>query len=198
MNMMRSIVGAVTVSLSAIMAHAAGEAAYLVKITGFDRKPEVQVMSAADYKAFEKTIKAEQRYFSEAVSQVAKEWRADELNKGIPFAGNKLVPRAIVGTAEKYISLDRANEALSKIEEQQAKREERELKTKKNKTPSKDQLKKDSELSQAAELVKVKLDDMIAKGTTPGTGVQNAAPGANNMEAGGVKLNAAANKAGNK
>ncbi len=162
----------------------AGEEFYLVRLKGYDKQVEVSLMSAAEFKVLDSEIKLETKLFPKAVADAGKEWRADELNKGIPFAGNKLSPRLIMGST-KYSSNDKATEALSKYDELQSKKTEREFKKKKVEK-SKAQSKQDSETAAAAEIVKAKLASMIAKGAKAGTDVEE--------DLGGAKVGAAVNK----
>jgi hypothetical protein len=124
------------------------------------------------------------------VAEAAKEWRADELNKGVPFLGNRLAPRTIM-TSMKYSTSEKADEALSKYEDLQSKKAEREFnKNKKTKGKGKDKDNKDADLQAALDLVQPKLDALIAK--AGGAGGKDAA-----LEVpGGAKVGAAVEKAG--
>ncbi len=161
---------------------AAGDDYYLVKVTGSDRKVETLSMPGTEFKELEKTIKLEQKFFQKAVSQVAKEWRADELNKGIPFPGAKLSPRVIAGS-QKFSSQEKAEEQLSKTEEQEAKRAEREAKKKQHRRKPKDGGAKEKELERAAELVTAKVEELIAAKAGGGAGKDAA-----ELDAGGAKV----------
>ena len=192
MNLGKWIAGILVVVLTSLTVQA-GDDFYLVKIKGLDKQTELKTMSGKDYKALEAAIKLEQKYLPQAVAEAAKEWRADEFNKGIPFGGNKLTPRSVM-MATKYSSSEKAEEALSKIEELQAKKDERE--SKKKTTKSKDKLskeaKQENEIQAAVAVVQPKLDALIAKAGTPeakGVAVGVEAPG-------GAKVNAAVDKAG--
>lgn len=182
MRISKWVVGMVAVVVMGLAVQA-GEETYLVKIKGLDKQTEMQVLTAAEYKALEATLKLEQKFFPAAIAQVAKEWRADEFNKGISFPGGKLSPRTIM-TATKYSSPDKASEALAKIEEMQSKKEDREFKKKALK--SKEQLKLESEIRSAMDLVKPALDALVAGKGGGAAGVE--APG-------GAKVNAAVDKA---
>ena len=168
-----------------------GESCYLVKTAGFDRKVEMQTMSESEYKAFSQTIKQEQKYFSKALAIVARDWRADELNKGIAFPGSRLVTRTIMG-AQKFASQEKADEQLSKYQDQEAKKLEREAahekrnpQRNKNKSKSAQEM-KEAELTRAADQVKAKLEELIAKA---GGGASEGAPAAAaDIRAGGAGL----------
>jgi hypothetical protein len=182
------------ISMLAIVVFTAGKVVaaedyYLVKLMGSDRKVETLSMPSAEFKTFEKNIKLEQKYFAKAVSQVGKEWRADELNKGIPFPGAKLAPRFIVGS-QKFSSQEKADEQLSKIEDQESKRLEREAKKKQNpRRKSKDSESKEKELARAADLVSARVEELIAAKTEGGTDKEAA-----NLDAGGAKVGVGINK----
>lgn len=182
--------GVVVVLGTVLSVQAAGDDAYLVKIKGLDKTEQAQVMTVAEYKAFDATIKVEQKLFSQAVATATKEWRADEFNKGIPFAGNKLMARRII-SATKYPSSEKASDALTKYEDMQAKKEEREFKKKTSK--SKEQLKLEGEIMTASGIVQKKLDELVAKGPAAGADAKGAAAGGE--APGGAKVNAALEKA---
>ena len=171
----------------------AAEEFYLVKSKGLDKQVEMKVMSAAEYKELETTIKLQTKYVPAAITEAAKEWRADELNKGVPFPGNKVSAPLIISTA-KFSSSEKATAELTKYEDMQAKKDEREAK--KAKTKSKDQsakeVKQESELRAAAELIKPKLEALIAKGGAAGA----KGAGADLEAPGGAKVNAAVDKVG--
>jgi hypothetical protein len=190
MNMRRWLGGLVAFCIVSGTAVAA-ESFYLVKTQGYDRKAEMVTMSAAEYKAYEQNIKLEQKYFSKAVSLVAKEWRADPLNKTIAFPGSRLIPRTIMG-AQKFSSIEKADEQLSRFQDQEAKKAERVAERERqqsrynrnaSKGKSKAQESRDAELTRAADLVKAKLDDLISKGG----GVGDAGP-AVDVQAGGAGM----------
>lgn len=169
-----------------------GESSYLVRTAGFDRKVEMQTMSEAEYKAFAQTIKLEQKYFAKAVSLVAKDWRADELNKGIVFPGSRLVARNIMG-AQRFASQEKADEQLSKYQDQEAKKLEREAahdkrgnqRNRNNKSKTSQEM-KEAELTRAADQVKAKLEELIAK--AGGGSSEGAAAPAADIRAGGAGL----------
>ena len=175
----------------------AGDEYYLVKIKGLDKQTEMKTMSAAEYKALEASIKLEQKYLPQAIAEAAKEWRTDEFNKGIPFVGNKVVPRSIL-MATKYSTSAKADEALSKIEELQSKKDEREFK--KKTTKSKDKLSKEAksenDILAAVAVVQPKLDALIAKAGTPEAKADAKGVAAGVEAPGGAKVNAAVDKAG--
>lgn len=185
MSMWKWIVGVVAFGVVSLTVQA-GEDFYLVKVKGFDKQVETEVISAAEFKALESAIKLEQKLLPKAVAEAGKEWRADEFNKGIPFAGNKVTPRIIM-SATKYASQDKANEALTKFEDLQSKKAERDSKKKTEKT--KEQLKQEGDLAAVAAVVKNKLEELSAKGGADDKG------GAAGVEApGGAKVNAAVEK----
>ncbi len=138
-------------------------ACYIVKTMGFDRKIATEMMSEAEFKALEKNIKLEQRYFPKAVALVGKDWRADELNKKIPFPGNMLKPRNIM-MAQKYPSSEKAVEQLTKLENMEAKKAEQESNSRGRGSASLKDPKKDANLAMAGGLVKIKLDILVANG----------------------------------
>jgi len=195
MSAWKWVMGVMAIILTSLTVQA-GDDFYIVKVKGLDKQTDMKTMSAKEYKALEEEIKLEQKYLPVAVAEAAKEWRADEFNKGIPFAGNKLVPRSIM-MATKYSSSEKAEEALSKIEELQSKKGDRE--SKKKTTKSKDKLskeaKQENDLMAAVAAVQPKLDALIAKGGA-GEAKAEAKGGAAGVEApGGAKVNAAVEKA---
>ena len=155
------------VVLSCLMAGIvrAAEEGYLVKVVGLDRKAEWSALSETDFKNLEKTIKLEQKYFSKAVELAGKEWRADELNKGVNFPGSRLTPRMIM-QKDKHPSLEKASAWLTKIQDQESKKTDKSggKKGSSKKGKLSPQETRDAELSQAISLVKTKLDDLVSKG----------------------------------
>jgi len=139
----------------------AAEEGYLVKVIGFDRKAEWQAMTETDYKVFEKSIKLEQKFFPKAVELAGKDWRTDELNKGVAFPGSRLMCRSI-GSAQPFPSLEKAEAQLNRIQDQEAKKLDRKG-TAGAKKPNKAQETKEMELVQASDLVKTKLAELVTK-----------------------------------
>lgn len=192
------VAGVVAGSVCAVMAEEGAkvsDAAYIVKTMGMDRKIETVVMPEADYKALENTLKLEQKYFSKAVSLAAKEWRADEANKGITFPGSMLKPRSIM-VAQRFATAAKADEQMTKIEEQEAKKKERAAEKEKKMrrgAPLKKDSKRDDNLALAADLVKAKLGELVAgNGAEPAAA--GAAPAAAKVEGGGADMGAKADK----
>jgi hypothetical protein len=113
----RWLVGVVVVGMLAgagfVRAEGAASACYIVKIIGSDRKATLEILPEAEFKALEKTIKLEQKYFSKAVSLAAKDWREDKLNKGAPFPGAMLKPRTIM-TSQKFPTMEKGGEQMTK------------------------------------------------------------------------------------
>lgn len=164
------------------------EACYIVKIMGYDRKIEVVTMPESEFKNFDKALKQEQKVFPKALAIVAKEWRADELNKGIAFPGVSLKPRTLV-TSQKFPSAAKAEEQLSKLEDQEARKLERQAEREKG-NPQGGKGKKDSKkeeiIAQAASMLKAKMDELMA-----GAGGEAAAGEGAKVEAGGAAPGAA-------
>ena len=145
----------------------AAESGYLVKVIGYDHKAELETMSEVDFKALEKSIKLEQKYFPKAVELAGKDWRADELNKKVTFPGSRLTPRTIM-MAQEYPSLEKAEAQLNRLQDQEAKKLEKQTEAEKKnpqlkKGKSKTVDSKEAEVMQASDLVKSKLVDLIAK-----------------------------------
>ncbi len=169
-NITRWLVGVVMVGMFAgagFVRAEGGSACYIVKTTGYDRKIVTEMLPEAEFKAFEKTIKLEQKYFPKAVALAGKEWRADEMNKKIPFPGNVLKARAIMAS-QKFPSAEKAGEQMTKIENQEARKAERQAELEKNSrgrgvTSLKDP-KKEGNIALAIDLVKTKLDALVAGG----------------------------------
>lgn len=159
MKLARWVAGVVMMGMMAGSVHA-GEGAYLVKVVGMDRQVEVKTLSEADFKALEKTIKLEQKYFSKAVEMAAKDWRGDEMNKGKPYAGSRL-SAPMIAAAQKYPSLEKAEAQLARIQDQEAKKLEK--KGGKKASSKKGQDDREIDLAQAADVVKIKLDELIGK-----------------------------------
>ena len=146
----------------------AGDEFYLIKIVNYDRKRDVMTMSAEEFKTLEKNLKYEEKFFPKAVSDVAKDWRADELNKGIPFPGGRLSPRTVLA-AQKFPSQEKADAQLSRYQDQEAKKAERAAEREKNdrskvkKTKNKSDLAREEETTRAADLVKAKVGEYLVK-----------------------------------
>ncbi len=184
-----------------VMAEEAGTGAmkaepyYIVKMVGFDRRNDVVSMSETELRTLEKTIKQEQKYFSKALSLAAKEWRDDEINKGIMFPFTMLKPRTIL-SAMKYASAEKAEEQLSKLADQDAKKMMRNAEkekrrpgsTRAGKKDSKSLPEKDAILFRAADLVKSKIESIMAETPVKGAPATPAAPAAPAaIDAGGAK-----------
>ncbi len=161
MNISRWMAGIVLAGLM-VGSVRAGEDAYLVKVVGFDRKAEWEALSETDFKTLEKNIKLEQKNFSKALELAAKEWRADELNKGVTFQGSRIAPRAIM-QKDKYASLDKASAVMARMQDQETKKAtgKRAVSPKKGKGAGAEM--KEIQLDQAIALLKSKLDDLVAK-----------------------------------
>lgn len=164
----------------------------IVKVQDMLKKTTTEMMTESEYKALEKTIQMENRFFQQAVQIAAKEWRADELNKGTPFAGGRLMARKIVGTPERFSNQEKAQQKLTAIEDLESKKafraREKEAGNKKSKEELAKEYEKEAVVSSAAELVQAKLEELIsAKSAAPAGG---AAPGAKPVD------NAAAKEAG--
>lgn len=144
----------------------AGEEGYLVKVVGCDRKTEWQTMSETDFKSLEKIMKLEQKFFPKAVELAGKDWRTDELNKGITFPGSRLACRSIM-TAQPFPSLEKAEAQLNRLQDQEARKLEKQLEkdkkagVKKVKTKSQDA--KEAETMRAMDLVQAKLMELVGK-----------------------------------
>jgi hypothetical protein len=191
----RWLAGVVMVGMFAgagfVRAEGAG-ACYIVKTTGYDRKIVTEMLPEAEFKAFEKTIKLEQKLFPKAVALAAKDWRADEMNKKIPFPGNSLKARSIM-SSQKFPSPEKAGEQLTRIENMEAKKAERLAEQEKNSrgrgvTSLKDP-KKEGNLALASDLVKTKLDALVAGGGSE-PGAAGPAEGGAKVEAGAAQLGA--------
>lgn len=191
MRTMSWVMGVWLVGLAALTA-GAGEDFYLVKVKGLDKRAVIQVMSTAEFKALEAAIKLEQKYLPKAIAEAGKEWREDDFNKKSPYVGNKLSARTIM-SAMKYSSQEKASDALTKAEDLQAKKDEREFSKKAGK--SKDQIRLESDLMTVSALVQTKLDALIAAGGKADAKAAPAKEGAPAMEVpGGAKVNAAVEK----
>lgn len=172
----------------------ATEAHVVVKIQDSSKEITTSVMSVPEFKALEKTIQLETQYFPQAIAAAAKEWRENEANKGIPFAGSRVVPRKIVGTPERFTSKEKADAKLMQIEDMESKKAdrlaEREFAKKKALKKSKEELarefKKESELAAAQEAVQAKLAEIIAakSGGAPAPDAKGGQPDAAAKEAG--------------
>ena len=143
----------------------AGDSGYLVKLSGHDRKSEWLTMSEADFKALDKNLKQELKFFPKAVEAAGKEWRADELNKKIAFPGVRLVPRTIV-SAQQFPSLEKAEAQLGKIQDQEARKLQKQAEKEKGRPPpkpSKEQMEKEENTGRAVDLVKAKLNALMGR-----------------------------------
>lgn len=165
----------------------AGDDFYLVKLINYDRKRETVMMSGEEYKTLIKNMKLEEKYFAKAVADVAKEWRADEANKGIAFPAGRLTPRSIL-SFQKFPSQQKADQQLSRLQDQEAKKAERaaeQAKSNRNakKTKSKSEEAKEAEAARAADLVKAKVEEYLAKAGQPSGAEAAAAPAAEGAKA---------------
>ncbi len=165
-----------------------GEVTYVVKIQDMNRESSYEAVSGDELKILQKTIQLETRYFPEAVQAAAKQWREDEANKTVPFAGTRLAPRQIVGTPERFENREKADKQLNLYLEREQKKQEREWAKTKGKKPAprgKGPLTKEQEreanLERAMEMVKARLDEIVAA-KSGGAGAAGAQP-----DAGGAK-----------
>lgn len=163
MKTLRWMVLGIAVMMVTGIANAA-EKACLVRLMGMDRKAEWQAMNQADFDALQKNLKLEEKFFPKAVEAAGKEWRADELNKKIPFPGSRLAPRKIM-TSTEFESMEKAEAQLSRIQDQEAEKLERQLEREKKsrQTKSKSKDSKEGELQMAASAVQAKLNEMVVK-----------------------------------
>lgn len=163
---------------------------YLVKMAGMDRTSDTVVVSEAELRDLEKTIKLEQKYFQKAVALAAKEWNAEEINKGIMFPGSMLKPRTIVSSM-KYASSEKAEEKLAKLAGLDPKKgdpkndKRRPVARKPVKKTPKPASKQEEILTRAADYVKSKIDTLIAEAPAAGAPAAPAAPAA--IDAGGAQ-----------
>lgn len=163
---------------------------YVVKIAGMDRTSDTEMMSEAEFRELEKTMKLEQKYFPKALALAAKEWAAEEINKGVMFPGSMLKPRTIASSM-KYASSEKAEEKLAKLagldpkKKGDAKNDKRRPVAKKpvKKTP-KPASKQEEILARAADYVKSKIDTLIAEAPAAGA---PAAPAPAAIDAGGAQ-----------
>jgi hypothetical protein len=169
----------VIVSSMALAARAAtDEGCVLVKVSEMDRTVTTQVMSAPEFKDFEKTLQSEKKYFQGALQLAAKAWKEDQSNKTTPFPQGRIAPRSIVGSPEHFATRTKADDQLNKYQEREAQKEAREKdKTKGKAAKPKDELDKEKkradEALRAADLVKAKIAELMAG--KPGTNPENGA-----------------------
>ena len=144
---------------------AAEELSLAVKITDMQKNAEFKVMSAEEFKQLDAQIRLENRLFQKAQELAKKEWKADDTNKA-PYPGGRLNPRKAEvmerGAREK---VDKKVEKALKAEEKRqddfkkpgGKLSEEEKKQANIKADKK------RELETAGNLLKAKLDELIAK-----------------------------------
>lgn len=161
----------------------------IVRVQDMLKKTTTEMMTESEFKALDKKIQMENRYFQQAVQIAAKEWRADELNKGTAFAGGRLMARKIAGTPERFSSQEKAQQKLTAIEDLESRKafrtREKEAGNKKSKEELAKEYEKEAVLSSAAELVQAKLEELIsAKAAGPAAG---AAPGAKPVDPAAAK-----------
>jgi hypothetical protein len=142
----------------------AADSYLLVKVADMDRRVNYQVMSAVEFKDFEKTLQTEKKFYQDALRNAAKAWREDEFNKGITFPAGRLVPRSIVGSPERFPTKEKAEEQYNRYYEREAEKESRLRDRDKGKKKSKEEIeretKKESETSRALELLTDKLVEL--------------------------------------
>lgn len=187
MNIRWSSLVFVAVCMALFPLRGRAEGYVLVKTQDMTKKTTTEVMSDTEFKALEKAIQMENRYFQQALQLAAKAWREDELNKGTPFAGSRLMPRKIVGSVEKFSDQEKAQKKLTAIEDMESRKEERARereiankggKAKKSKEELIKEFDRENALMSAAEAVKAKLDELIsAKAAAGAAGAGGAAAG---------------------
>jgi hypothetical protein len=153
--------------LTAGMRAAAVDTFLVVKVAEMNRAVGYQVMTPAEYKGLDARIQRESRLYTQAEQLAMKEWKADEGNKGIPFPGGRLSARKATVVAQ-FSAREQADKKIESYKDIESRRQLQEMAASRNLTPQQKKLKeaeaeKERQVEQAAELVKAKLDELLAR-----------------------------------
>lgn len=136
----------------------ASEPYVLIRVSDVLRKTDMQIMSATEFKEFEKTLKLKNQLYPEALRLAMKAWREDDFNKG-SFPAARLSPPSLVGSAERFPSEEKADAKINEYYERDALKESR-LREKKITKKPRDK-NKEQDAIRAAKLVTEKLEELI-------------------------------------
>jgi hypothetical protein len=155
------------------------EPVYLIKIADMKKNTDYQIVTSAELKTLDKDIQAETKFFPQALTAAAKDWRTDDLYKALPFPGSRLGPRKIIGQPERFTKQEEAQKKLDFYKEADTKRAAREaekleaLKKKDQKAydaqmkKEKDLQDKDVQLDKVLEMIQTHLGELTGKGPAP-------------------------------
>ena len=173
MNAFVRCLASMTVLVLSTCAALSAETFYLVRLSDMTRTDTLQVMTPDEFKALQKQLQQEERFFQKAVVQAVEEWRKDEMNKSTPFPGAKVVPRKIVGQPEKFAAREKAEERITQYEERESRKRLRGTEKGGKKMSEAEKAKADKEidkeltLRRAADLVAAKLSALAGVEIAP-------------------------------
>jgi hypothetical protein len=160
--------------LSGRVAPGAMETYCVVKVSDFMKAETYEVMKAAEVRELNAQIQRETKVFMKAEELVAREWKADELNKGTPFPGGRVSTRK-AEIKGQFPSEEKARAMRETYQAREAKKADRENERlidlkKTNPTAAKELEKELSEarekevtVARAAAAVEAKIKDLLAK-----------------------------------
>ena len=147
---------------------AAGETFLVVKTTDMNHSVEYKIMSPDEHKELQAQIQTEARLFPKAQEQAAKDWKDDPANKQSPYPGGRLAARK-VEVVERATTQAQADKKLDACNTAESKRQDAEQPRRTSKSSSageskqeKAKLQKEMDLQKACDLVRSKLDALVA------------------------------------
>jgi hypothetical protein len=140
----------------------AAESFYVVEITDMDKKVEHKIMSAEDFKVLETEIRAETSLFPKAEEAAKKEWKSSDEKAAFP---GRLNARKAVVLARETVR-EKADAKLEKLTASEERKNEPKKTTAKpteaEKKAEAAKAEKEKDLQRAYDLVKGKLDELVA------------------------------------
>jgi len=188
MKIFHSICAVLATVICLASAASAAEKYFVVKVTDLTKEMKYDVLSQEDLKALENQIKEEARLWSRAETAAMKEWLTNEQYKGKAWPKGAISQRTVKTVGQPFPDESKAEDKLSKIEENEAEKiaDEEEKAKKAPPKPGKDKEKGNAErdnmyaMARAIfeqKLTEVKEADTKAKAEKAGGG-EAAAPAA--------------------
>ena len=118
----------------------------VVQITDMRGQTAYEVMNREEYAAIQKEIKEEMAVYQAAAAEAKKEWDANKENK-LPFQGNRIKPRSAKKVGADYNDREKAEKRKAILEERASEKQleemDKELKKKKGKDLSPEDIAKE-------------------------------------------------------
>jgi len=126
MTITRELRTALALSICLASVALAGEKYYIVKVTDLAKETKMEVMSAEALKTLENEIKEEGRLWTRAENAAIKEWQKNEQYKGKAWPKGAISQRTAKAVGQPFPDESKAEDKLSKIEENEAEKAEEE------------------------------------------------------------------------